>query len=229
MDAALIVGLWALMFVGGHLLISSEAIRPGLIKRVGEQPYRGIYSIIALGTFIPLVIEFANHKHAGPIVWYLRAIPALRWLVWVMMLLSMILLVSAFVTPNPGAIGAAADNRVRGILKITRHPTFVAIAIFAIAHILMNGWLGDLFFFGSLAVLAIVGGMHQDYRKRRELGAPYEALIASTSFFPFAALITGRQRWTAADVSWVAIGAGAGLTVIFLVLHPVIFGGHPLG
>src|SRR5216684_300296 len=191
MDPVLIIALWAALFVGSHLVISSNAIRPTLIRRIGEQPYRGLYSLVAFATFVPLLIAFAYHKHAGPMLWYLRGVEPIRWLTWLMMLAAFIFFVGSFVNPNPGAIGAPAGRGVGGILKITRHPNFVALAIFAFAHILMNGWVGDLFFFGSIATLAIVGGRHQDQRKLRELGASYRAVLDSTSFFPFGALLGG--------------------------------------
>jgi uncharacterized membrane protein len=46
---------------------------------------------------------------------------------------------------------------------------------------------------------------------------------------PFAALVSGRTRWTSNDMPWAAIGAGAVLTIAILALHPTIFGGNPLG
>jgi uncharacterized membrane protein len=46
---------------------------------------------------------------------------------------------------------------------------------------------------------------------------------------PFAALLSGRQQLTSDDVPWAAIGAGTVLTIAIVALHPIIFGGHPLG
>ena len=77
----------------------------------------------------------------------------------------------------------------RGLLKITRHPSFVAFSLFGIAHMLMNGWAGDVIFFGMFPALGIIGGMHQDQRKIRELGDRYRDFVAKTSFVPFAALL----------------------------------------
>ncbi len=234
MDPVIAIALWAALFVASHIVISSDAVRPGLIRAIGPMPYRGLYSLVAFATFIPLLLAFAHHKHAGPMLWYLRGVEPIRGLVWLLMLLAFILFVGSFVNPNPGAIGAdaipgAGGRGVRGILKVTRHPNFVALTLFALAHILMNGWTGDVIFFGSIVVLAIFGGRHQDRRKLRELGASYRALVDQTSFFPGAALISGRQHWTAADTPWVAIVLGAVVTVVVLMFHPVLFGGHPLG
>jgi len=229
MDPVLAIGLWAILFIGSHLVISSAAVRPALIAKVGEQPYRGIYSLVALATFVPLLIAFGHHKHSGAVIWYLRDVPPVRMLVWLLMLAALIFLVASFVNPNPGAIGAPSEPRPRGILKITRHPSFVALTVFGLAHMLMNGWLGDLIFFATFPALGIIGGVHQDSRKTSELGESYRQFVAETSFFPGAALWSGRQHWTSADMPWAAIGIGAAATIVLVLLHPMIFGGSPLG
>jgi uncharacterized membrane protein len=144
------------------------------------------------------------------------------------MCVAMIFFAGSFVTPNPGAIGAPGDARVRGILKITRHPSFVSFILFGFAHMLMNGWVGDLFFFSSFALLGVVGGIHQDNRKLHELGEPYRRMIAETSFVPGAALIAGRQRVTASDIPWTAVGIGFAMAIALIIFHPYLFGGHPL-
>jgi uncharacterized membrane protein len=229
MDPAFAIGFWAVLFIGSHLVISSAKIRPWLVGRLGEQSYRGLYSLVALATFIPLLIVFGNHKHAGPMLWNLRDIAPIRWLSWLLMLAALILLVAGLVNPNPGAIGAPSAKAPSGILKVTRHPTFVAIALFGFAHLLMNGWSGDVLFFGTFPVLGIAGGFHQDRRKLRDLGDAYRELMARTSFFPGTALLQGRQQWSSADTPLTAIGIGAAATILILVFHPRLFGGAPLG
>lgn len=229
MDPVVTISFWAAIFITTHLVISSVSIRSALIAPGRRAAYRGIYSLVAFATLVPLIVVFAHHKHAGPMLWYLRDDPPLRWLAWLLMLLALILFAGSFVNPNPGAIGAPSGVQVRGILKITRHPSFVAIALFAIAHLLMNGWAGDVIFFGSLGLLAILGGMHQDQRKLRELGPSYQALLDNTSFFPGAVLIRERARWRGVDMPWAAIVIGAAATMVIVMLHPMLFGGHPLG
>jgi uncharacterized membrane protein len=230
MDATVWIALWAFSFLASHLIISSSAVRPRLMGAVGAQPYRGIYSIVAAATLGPLIYEFAHNKHAGPLLWDLRADGPIRWLAWILMLAAFILFVGGFINPNPGGMApSSGGSEPRGILKITRHPSFVAFGLFGIAHMLMNGWAGDVIFFGVFPALGIIGGMHQDQRKIRELGDRYRELLAKTSFVPFAALVSGRVKWTSGDMPWAAIGAGAVLTVAIVALHPTLFGGNPLG
>ncbi len=225
------IALWAVLFLVTHLAISSARLRPRLVAALGLQPYRGVYSLVSLATFVPMAIVFALHKHSGPMFWDLQTVAPLRWLAWLLMLTALVTFTAGIFNPSPTGIGARAGaaDAPRGILKLTRHPGFVAFSLFGFAHMLMNGWLGDLIFFGTFPALGIMGGWHQDARKVVELGESYRRFLAATSFFPGAALRRGRQRWTAADTPWLAIGVGVALTALLAAFHPLFFGGHPLG
>jgi uncharacterized membrane protein len=229
MDPVLAITLWGALFVATHLILSSSALRPRLVAILGAQPFRGVYSLVAAATLIPLIVTFAHHKHAGPMLWFVRQIAPLRALTIIFMFTALILFAGSFVSPNPGGIGAPSDTRVRGMLKITRHPSFTAIILFGVAHMIMNGWLGDLCFFGTFIALGIAGGIHQDRRKLRELGEPYRRLLAETSFVPGAALMTGRQHLSTGDIPWAAIGIGLALAIVLVIAHPHLFGGYPFG
>ena len=230
MDPVAAIALWAILFIGTHLIISSSAVRPRLIGLIGDMAYRGVYSLVAFATLIPLIIVFARNKHAGAMLWNLRGVGAMRGLAWILMLTALIFFVASFVNPNPVSIGAPAGTAApRGILKITRHPNFVALILFGFAHILMNGWAGDVIFFTTFPALGIAGGMHQDRRKLSEVGESYARFVAETSFVPGAAILSGRQRWSGEDMPWAAIGIGALATVLLVALHPYIFGGNPMG
>ena len=69
MEATLLIGGFWAAFAGTHVWLSSARTRAALIERVGPQPFQGIYSLVALATFVPLVWIFARHKHAGPLLW----------------------------------------------------------------------------------------------------------------------------------------------------------------
>jgi len=229
MDAVARIGFWTGLFLITHLGVSGGEVRPRLVNALGETAFRGVYSLISLATFIPLIVVFGYHKHAGPMLWNLRGVGFVRGLSWLMMLTAVIMLVGGLSNPAPAAMGARASGKPRGIVKLTRHPFFVSSVLFGLAHMLMNGWAGDLIFFGSFVVLGIVGGWHQDQRKISELGDSYRRLLAETSFVPGAALWAGRQRWEAGDTPWRSIAIGAVLTLLLMVFHPMIFGGNPLG
>jgi uncharacterized membrane protein len=229
MDPVAEIALWTSLFVGTHFLLSSGAIRSRLIGVVGAQPFRGIYSAVAIGTFIPMLIAFGHNKHAGAMLWNLRADPAARIVTWLFMFAAVILLVAGLFNPNPAAIGAPSRNRPTGVLKITRHPSFTAFACFGIGHLLMNGWVGDIIFFGGFGVLGIAGGIHQDRRKLQEIGPAYREFLMATSFFPGAALLGRRVQWSRTDIPWAAVAVGIAATILLVTFHPRMFGGLPLG
>jgi uncharacterized membrane protein len=232
MDPVAAIALWSTLFVVSHLLISSQTIRSRLVNRMGELPFRGLYSLVAFGTLIPLVMTFIGHKHAGAMLWYLRDFRTARSLTWLLMFAALIMLAASLISPSPGAIGARPSDSaggVHGMLKLTRHPGHVAFSLFGFAHMLMNGWVGDVIFFGTFPALGILGGLHQDRRKLREMGESYRRFVEQTSFFPGAALASGRQHWSLADMPWVAIGIGSAIAVILVMFHPYLFGGSPLG
>jgi uncharacterized membrane protein len=232
MDPVAAIALWSTLFVVSHLLISSRTIRSRLVNRMGELPFRGLYSLVAFGTLIPLVMTFIGHKHAGAMLWYLRDFRTARSLTWLLMFAALIMLAASLISPSPGAIGArqgGSTGGVNGMLKLTRHPGHVAFSLFGFAHMLMNGWVGDVIFFGTFPALGILGGLHQDRRKLREMGESYRRFVEQTSFFPGAALASGRQHWSSADMPWVAIGIGSAIAVILVMFHPYLFGGSPLG
>jgi uncharacterized membrane protein len=223
------IALWTTLFVGMHFLLSSKTVRATLVGLVGAQAFRGIYSLVVIGAFIPMVVVFGHNKHAGVMVWNLRSDPVARGLTWFLMFAAVIFLIAGLINPNPAAIGAPSRNHPTGILKITRHPSFVAFTCFGLGHLLMNGWAGDIIFFGGFVVLGIVGGIHQDRRKLREIGAPYREFLAATSFFPGSALIGRRVQWSRGDVPWTAVGVGIAASIVLVAFHPLIFGGSPLG
>jgi uncharacterized membrane protein len=232
MDPVAAIALWSTLFVVSHLLISSRTIRSRLVNRMSELPFRGLYSLVAFGTLIPLVMTFIGHKHAGEMLWYLRDFRAARSLTWLLMFAALIMLSASLIRPSPGAIGArqgGSTGGVNGMLKLTRHPGHVAFSLFGFAHMLMNGWVGDVIFFGTFPALGILGGLHQDRRKLREMGESYRRFVEQTSFFPGAALASGRQHWSLAEMPWVAIGIGSAIAVILVMFHPYLFGGSPLG
>src|SRR5947209_6782464 len=98
------IALWTGLFVGMHLLLSSGPVRARLIAFLGVQPFRGVYSLVALGTFIPMLVAFGHHKHAGMILWNLRDEPIARALTWLLMFAALILVIGSLINPNPAAI-----------------------------------------------------------------------------------------------------------------------------
>lgn len=226
MEAALIIGALWVAFAGTHVWLSSARARGSLIRRVGPQGFQGVYSLVALATFVPMVWIFATHKHAGPVLWTTVGPPEVaRALNHLLMAAALVLFVASLLPSStaPSAMLAQGPATARGMLRITRHPMLAAFAIFGVAHLLVNGNLGDVFFFAGFALFAWIGARHQDSRKQHEVTG-YDELVRSTSIVPFAAILAGRQRFVARELPVAAFVLGLALTVVLRLYHRLLFG-----
>ncbi len=220
MKETLIIGGWWVLFGATHLLLSSARVRPKLVTRWGERPFRAVYALIALATFMPLCMYYAEHKHVGPQLWvtlepYLLA----RDLNIAGMLLAFILLLGGVLDrPSQGT------PRAYGMTRITRHPFFAAAFLFGLAHLAVIGALGDLIFFGGFVVFAWVGAKHLDQRKSRDVPG-YPAFQDATSFVPFAAIVSKKQPFPGRELRWGAIVVALILFYVVRFYHPALFGG----
>ncbi|MDB5427742.1 MAG: hypothetical protein JWR43_1717, partial [Phenylobacterium sp.] len=113
---------------------------------------------------------------------------------------------------------------VRGMLRITRHPFLWGVAIWAAGHVLVKGDAASIVLFGSMLLLALVGTASIDAKRRRALGAKWEAFAAQTSSVPFAAIVQGRQRLDIGEIGWWRIALAVAVWALLAWAHPYLFG-----
>ena len=142
----------AAAFLATHF-VTSTRLRPRLVGAMGEWPYRGLYSLVALVTLGWMIWAYA----AAPreLLWTgIRHIPY-----WAMPVAFV--LIACGYWRNPTMVGAdrllQSTDPARGIIRITRHPIMWGIMLWAAAHILARGDMKSLVFFGAFLVLAVVG------------------------------------------------------------------------
>jgi uncharacterized membrane protein len=214
----------AIAFCGSHVLLSSTRMRGSLREQLGEYGFLAVYSLTAAVTFAWFLMAYTR----APTIELWPRQPWTALVPVVVMPLGTILLIAGYTTPNPTTVGmertARADDPAPGILRVTRHPVMWAIGLWAISHLVANGDLGSLIFFGALALLSLGGTVLIDRKKRLALGSDWPRLAALTSNFPFAALVTGRTRLRWRDVSILRIIAGLLLYAVFFRAHAVITG-----
>ena len=68
------------------------------------------------------------------------------------------------------------------------------MVLWAIGHIVANGDVASLLFFGSLGALSLWGSFLIDAKKARTMGADWTAFAAATSNVPFLAIAQSRNR-----------------------------------
>jgi len=202
----------AIAFVGTHFLLS-HPLREPLVRSVGEGPFRGIYSLVAIATF-GAMIRFYGVIGDEPQLW---APGEASWIAGaVLMWLGSILFVGSFVG-NPALPGARGPKGgPKGVFGITRHAMMWGFASWAIVHLMVVATPKALVFDGAILFLAGVGAALQDRKKAGLMGEAWHEWTAQTAFWPF-------TRGIANPGAFALVGG----TLLFLVatwLHPVPVG-----
>lgn len=223
MSAAYWIAFWWGMFAGTHLVLSSLPVRGQLIARLGEKGFVGLYSLIAFATFIPLVWVYFGNRHAGGVIWNLAAAPGVRPLGAALAVLAIALIVGGVLHPSPALVGMKQAWGARGLTRITRHPLFMGFALWALSHLLLNGFLTDVLFFGGMLAFSLAGAAHQDARKRATEEERLGQFFAESSYWPFGAIIAGRNRIIWRELPWIALAVGAAAAIGIYALHPWAF------
>jgi uncharacterized membrane protein len=219
MAAATIVFGW-LAFSVTHMALSSAPVRTRLIATLGERGFFGVYSLVALGTFVPLVWFYFAHKHEGPFLWYLGTSSVVRWIMYAGMALALSMLVAALLRPSPAAI-VPGTAEVGGAYHITRHPLFMAVGFYGLLHLLVARVNAtELAFFAGFPLFAWAGCRHQDRRKLATGDLKFRRFHEETVFFPF----TGWGALRGLREIRLPLAIGTALAIGLRVFHPQLFG-----
>lgn len=134
----LILGL--VIFLGVHSVgMAAPAWRERMVARLGEVPWKGLYSVASLVGFVLIVWGYGLARQEPVGLW---APPTwLRHVALLVMLPAFPLLLAAYL---PGRIQTAA-----------KHPMLAAVKLWAFAHLLANGNLADVLLFGSFLAWAV--------------------------------------------------------------------------
>ncbi len=209
----------AVLWVGVHIGIAGTALRGVIVRRIGERGFTlglSLFSVLAIG----LLCAAYNRAPTLP-VW--RASGLLRWPLALLMLAACILFAGALTIRNPTAVGGAGAP-IRGMLLLTRHPMLWSFALWAAVHMLANGDLASLLFFGAFLVTALAGMPSIDAKLAARDPAAWQPIAAETSILPGL-----RHGLPLAAIGVLPFAAGALLWVILLAAHPYVIGVSPLG
>lgn len=202
--------LSSIAFVGTHFLLS-HPLRGPLVRAMGEGPFRGVYSMVALITF-------------GLMVFFYHAIGRETYLMWnagdagwiigtILMWLAAILFVGSFLG-NPALVGAPGPRGgPSGVLRITRHPMMWSFAIWAAVHMMIIAQFKTVVFDSAIIILALVGAYMQDRKKAGQMGEDWHDWTAQTAFVPFTRGL--------ANPGIVALVGGTLLFLIATWAHPI--------
>jgi uncharacterized membrane protein len=150
----LLIGL--LLFLGVHSVsIVAPRWRDAMAARIGEQPWKGVYTLFAVVGFVLIVKGYAAAR-LDPTVLYAPA-PWLRHVAFALLLPVFPLLLATYL---PGRVKRAA-----------KHPTLLATKFWALAHLLANGMLADVVLFGAFLAWAVADRISLTRRPARAVPA----------------------------------------------------------
>ncbi|MEJ6479163.1 MAG: NnrU family protein [Octadecabacter sp.] len=205
------------VFFLGHSIPVRPAMRAKLVATLGPRGFTIGYSILSLGVLIWLIGAASRAPY----------VPLWDWAVWQNLI---VLAVMAFVIallalsigrPNPFSFGGARNDmfnpEMAGIVAVFRHPLLVALALWAIAHMIANGDLAHVVLFGTFAGFALVGQRIIDRRKQRQMGAQWGELKAKMRI----GTLNPKGTVLRQIIAVLAFG-------VLLWLHPMLFGVNPL-
>ena len=149
--------LGLVLFFGIHSVsIVALPLRDRLAAK-SDTAWKLVYSLIALAGFI-LMVRGYSELRLTPTVLYVAPV-WLYHLAAVLMLPTFILFLAPYF---PGRIKSA-----------TKHPQLIAVKLWAVSHLLVNGMLADVLLFGSFLAWAVADRISMKRRATRAVpGAP---------------------------------------------------------
>ena len=176
-----------------HFGVSGTRLRDALTAKLGDGPYRGLFSLASLIGIGWVIYAYRR----APLIPTWGLLLQLRTAALVLVLIAFLFMVIGVMTPSPTSVGMESrldPAMARGMLRITRHPFLWGVALWAATHLIVNGQLAALILFGTFLVLAIGGTASIDAKRRRKFPDKWPQFAAATSSIPFAAMARGGNR-----------------------------------
>jgi uncharacterized membrane protein len=218
----------AAFFLLIHFGVAGTKLRDTILARIGMKTYRALFSLLSLGGIVWLVSAYSRAPFQP--LWDVP--PWTKYLALVLVFAAFPLVVIGLLTPNPTTASfesrLAHANVVQGMIRITRHPFLWGVALWAFAHLVVNGDAASLVLFGSLLALALAGTVSIDAKRRRAYGDQWDRFAAATSNVPFGAIVSGRNRLAIGEIGFSRIAVAVVLFALVLIFHSPLFGGEPL-
>src|SRR5262249_60896780 len=111
--------LGLIVFLGTHVFVTMRDRRAAVVARIGEWPYRGLFSLVSIVGIVLIGYGFAAYRAAGPIMlwyppgWTRHIAVALMW---------------------PASIMIAAASIPANIKPLLNHPILVVLTTSPFPH-----------------------------------------------------------------------------------------------
>ena len=173
--AWLILGL--VIFLGVHSTrIVAEGWRTAMVARLGETTWKGLYALLSAVGLGLVVWGFGLARQQPVEMWWPPSF--MRHVAWLLTLVAFVLLAAAYVPRN-------------AIKARLHHPMVLAVALWAVAHLLANGNVAHGVLFGSFLLWSLLS-----FRAARGRDhAAQTAYPAGTTAGTLATLLVGGAAW----------------------------------
>jgi uncharacterized membrane protein len=204
-------------FVASHFLPRVGGLRDRMIAALGRRFYFSAYGLLSLALLVWLIAAAGR----APFVLLWPQEPWMRWLPNLALPPAVLLVSCGLGLPWPHTLGgrrsARFDPQAPGFAAISRHPLFLALALWAGAHLVANGDLAHVILFGSFALMALLAIPAFDARARREMGTAADTAFARTALLSLAPLAD--PGWRRANLPTLARRAAIGVVLWLAALH----------
>ena len=154
-----------------HSVPMRPRVKAWLVSLLGQRGFTLAYSVLSTGMLMSLIFAAGD----APFVLLWDQLPWQKHVTLWGMLVVCLLLAFTFGCPNPFSFGGTRNERFDaahpGLVRWTRHPLLLALALWSGLHLLPNGDLAHVIVFGSFAAFALAGMKIIDRRKRRQFWA----------------------------------------------------------
>jgi uncharacterized membrane protein len=166
------LGLGLVLFLGVHSVrIVADDWRTATRARIGEQAFKGAYSVLSLVGFVLICYGYGQARQQPMVLWTSP--------IWTRHLAALLTL--------PAFILLAASNVPGNSIKARlHHPMVLGVKVWALAHLLANNTLADVLLFGSFLVWAVV-----DFRSSRQRDRTQGTVYAPGRSWPTIAAVVG--------------------------------------
>jgi len=181
----------AIMIAGLVLMLGIHSVKPtapnwreAAIARVGDGPYKGLYSLISLIGLALIVWGFGRAWEAPTFVY---TPPGWGRHVAMALMIPALILVFASIFP------------AHGIKRFVAHPLLFATALWSVAHLFANGDLAGVVLFGAILAWALIDRIAQPLRLEAEAETgtfgkwDFAAVLAGVALY--IVLVAGLHYW----------------------------------
>jgi len=169
----LLLGL--VLFTVLHLIpFWGRSVRAGAINIIGEMPYKGLFALASLGSFVLMVMGWKTADismlYQAP-SWGVHATP-------IFVLIAFVLFV--------------ASNAPTNIRRVVRHPQLLGVSFWGVGHLLSNGENRSVLLFAGLVISSVIimiasNQRDKEWSKREKVGLAKDIITAVIALGLYAA------------------------------------------